>query len=290
VKRSIIGILISLTAATVLAVLGSDGSVSVGSVPLFALCGAVAFAIHWIVFVPSYIYRTEHYFDLTGSVTYLSVVFVALLGNANRDPRSIVIGVLVVVWAIRLGSFLFRRVKRAGKDDRFDRLKHDFLAFLMTWTLSGLWVFLTAAAALAAMTSAESKPWGVIGFVGLGIWILGFSIEVIADNQKSKFCANPENAGRFISGGIWAWSRHPNYFGEIVLWTGIAVVAFPALLGWQYATLISPVFVWLLLTRVSGIPMLEAKAEEKWGDDPEYKAYRDATPILVLRPPKKRFS
>jgi steroid 5-alpha reductase family enzyme len=285
-KRSIIGILVSFVIAALIAASGSDGSVSLGGFPLFALCGVVAFAIHWIVFVPSYLYRTEHYFDLTGSITYLSVVACALLGNANRDPRSFVIGILVVVWAIRLGSFLFGRVKQVGKDDRFDKLKNDFLAFLMTWTLSGLWVFLTAAAALAAMTSAESKPWGVIGFVGLGIWIIGFTVEVIADTQKSRFRANPENAGRFISKGIWAWSRHPNYFGEIILWAGMAVIAFPVLSGWQLVTLVSPVFVWLLLTRVSGIPMLEAKAEEKWGNDPAYQVYRDSTPVLVLRPPK----
>lgn len=283
-KRSVAGIVVTLVVAALVAAAGSAGSVRIAGMPLFAICGLLAFVVHWIVFVPSYVFRTEHYFDLAGSIAYLSVVGCALLGNPDRDSRTIVLGVLIAFWAIRLGSFLFRRVKRAGTDDRFDTLKHDFLAFLMTWTLSGLWVYLTAAAALAAMTSSAGKPWGAFAFAGLAIWIIGFAVEVVADRQKSTFRSRPENRGRFISEGLWAWSRHPNYFGEIVLWTGIAIIAFPVLHGWQFVTLISPVFVWFLLTRVSGIPMLEAKGEEKWGDDPAYQAYRDATPVLVPRP------
>lgn len=287
-QRSMFGILLALIIASLVAAAGSDGSVRVHDVPLFALCGLLAFAIHWIVFVPSFFLRTEHYFDLTGSISFLSVIGCALLGNPNREPRGLLIGVLVAIWSVRLGLFLFARIKLAGKDDRFDTLKHNFLAFLMTWTLSALWVFLTAAAALAAMTSATGKPVAAIGFVGLVIWAVGFIVEVVADVQKSRFCAKPENAGTFIASGIWAWSRHPNYFGEIVLWTGIAVIAYPALSDWQLMTLISPVFVWFLLTRVSGLPMLEAKAERKWGNDPAYQAYRDATPVLVPRPPRPR--
>jgi steroid 5-alpha reductase family enzyme len=286
-KNSIIAIVVSLAVGIFIALSGSTGSVTVGGMPLFALCGVVALAVHWIVFVPSYVYRTEHYFDLTGSVAYLSVIGCALLGNPNWDARSLVTGLLVVIWAVRLGSFLFRRIKHVGRDDRFDTLKHDFFAFLMTWTLSALWVFLTAAAALAAITSARGKPWDGYAFAGIAIWIIGFSIEVVADTQKSRFRANPENMGRFISHGLWGWSRHPNYFGEIVLWVGIAVIAFPLLAGLQLVTLVSPLFVWFLLTRVSGTPLLEAKAEAKWGDDPEYLTYRASTPALVPRPPIK---
>ena len=114
----------------------------------------------------------------------------------------------------------------------------------------------------------------------------GFSIEIVADRQKSAFRADPANAGRFISSGLWAWSRHPNYFGEIVLWFGIAILAWPALAGWQLATLVSPLFVYVLLTKGSGIPPLETRAEERWGDDPAYRAYVERTPVLWPRPPR----
>lgn len=279
-KRSISGIVICVVVTALVIAAGSAGSVEVGGYPLFALCGAFIFLVHLIAFIPSYSMRTEHYFDLTGSISYVSTVLFALLFNSERTFHSILLGALVLVWSIRLGSFLFVRVKQAGRDDRFDRMKHDFLAFAMVWCLSGLWVLLTAAAAFAAMTSSsDANPIGytVAGFV---MWVVGFGIEVVADRQKSRFRERTENRDRFIAEGLWAWSRHPNYVGEIVLWFGIAVIAFPALSGWQYATLVSPFFVWFLLTRVSGVPMLEAKAEAKWGDDEAYRAYRDSTPVL----------
>jgi steroid 5-alpha reductase family enzyme len=110
---------------------------------------------------------------------------------------------------------------------------------------------------------------------------------VIADRQKSAFNAKPENKGRFISTGLWSWSRHPNYFGEIVLWIGVAIIALPILRGWQWVTLISPVFIILLLTRISGIPLLERRADQKWGNEAEYQSYKARTSVLVPLPPKK---
>jgi steroid 5-alpha reductase family enzyme len=266
---------------------GSLGSVRWGGIPLFAICGVVAYLVHWVIFVPSFLYRTEHYFDLTGSITYVSVISAALIGNPDRDTRSMIIGGLIIVWALRLGSFLFRRVKRTGKDGRFDRLKHNFWAFLMTWTLSGLWVLMTAAAALAAMTSQTTQSLGVFAVGGVGIWLFGFLMELIADHQKTRFRLQSGNQAKFIDQGLWAWSRHPNYFGEITLWTGIAIIAFPVLSGLQLATLVSPVFVWLLLTKISGIPMLEAKADANWGNDQHYQDYKSSTPVLFPLPPRR---
>ncbi len=284
VLRTYGAIVLILVVAAGLAWAGSGQSVEAFGVPLFALCGAVAFVINWIVFVPSYLRQTEIYFDLTGSLTYLSVVGLAL-AFGPREPRSVLLAALVAIWAVRLGSFLFRRVRAAGADERFDSLK-AFPDFLMTWTLQGLWVFLTVACALAALTSTNAAPFGVVGAIGLAIWLAGFAIEVVADRQKSAFRADEANRGRFITSGLWAWSRHPNYFGEIVLWLGVAVIAFPVLQGGQLATLISPVFVTLLLTRISGVPLLERRAKKAWGDDPEYQAYKARTPVLIPRPPR----
>ena len=109
----------------------------------------------------------------------------------------------------------------------------------------------------------------------------------MADLQKSRFRADPANRGRFISTGVWAWSRHPNYFGEIVIWVGVFVIAAPVLRGWQWVGILSPVFVTLLLTRVSGIPLLEKRADRQWGGRPEYEAYKARTSVLVPRPPRR---
>ena len=271
----IIGLLFALA--------GSQGGSLVFGIPLFAALVALAFFIQWLVFIPSFLRQTERFFDLTGSLTYISVVTIGILLGAAVDGRAILLWSLVVVWAVRLGTFLFRRIHRAGKDNRFDDIKPHFIRFLNTWTIQALWVTFTVGAALVAITTANRKEFDLFAFIGLLLWLLGFGMEVVADAQKSRFSANPENRGRFIQTGLWARSRHPNYFGEILLWIGIAVIALPVLRGWQWVTLISPVFVALLLTRVSGIPLLEKRADEKWGGQADYETYKRTTPVLIPR-------
>lgn len=285
-KNAVIGLAISAILGTLLGLAGGNGGERAGEISVFALVTIAAFAINIAVFIPSFRARTEHYYDLTGSLTYLTVTVLAVLLTSDLDTRAIVVAVLVLVWAGRLGSFLFRRVKRAGGDGRFDQIKQSWLRFLMAWVVQGLWVVLTAGAALAAITSGDKADFGVIGVIGLIIWMIGFGIEVVADSQKTTFKNDAKNDGQFIHTGLWAWSRHPNYFGEITLWTGMAILAVPALQGWQYATLISPIFVTVLLTRVSGVPLLEARADKKWGDQPYYQAYKSSTPVLVPRRPR----
>ena len=286
-RNSIIGITAAVLIGAFVAWAGSDGSTEVGGIAVFALGALLAYAINWLVFIPSNRAKTEHYFDLTGSVTYLSVTVVALLLSDDLDTRAVIVAAMVAVWALRLGSFLFRRVRRDGRDGRFDEIKIDPVRFFMTWTLQGLWVLLTIACALAIITSIERRSIGWLAVLGIVIWIAGFAIEVMADQQKSVFKRDPANEGKFISTGLWAWSRHPNYFGEIALWTGIAIMAIPLLSGWRWVVLISPVFVTLLLTRVSGIPMLEARAQKRWGDDEDFQAYTRNTSVLIPRPPRK---
>jgi steroid 5-alpha reductase family enzyme len=263
---------------------GSQGGQRVGEVPVFAFCGILCFVLNWLVFVHAYAAQTERYFDLTGSLTYLTVVACGV-ALGNRDPRALLLALLVGVWALRLGTFLFWRIRREGVDHRFDALKQDFARFLLTWTLQGLWVFLTVSCALAAITAAAAQPLGALAALGTTVWIVGFAIETTADRQKAVFRADPANRDRFISTGLWAWSRHPNYCGEILLWIGVALIALPALSGWSLVTLISPVFVYLLLTRISGIPLLESRSQAKWGNSPEYQAYKARTPVLWFRPP-----
>ena len=285
-RTAAIAIAVAVLVGAGVAVAGSQGGAEAGGVPVFALCVGIAFAIQWVAFVPAYLRQSERFYDLTGSLTYISVTILAVALVPQLDARSVLLLVLVVAWAARLGTYLVRRIRTAGKDDRFDALKPSFVRFLSAWTLQGLWVSLTLAAALAAITTITREPLGVPGVVGLAVWAAGFAIEAVADLQKSRFRADPANKGRFIRGGLWAWSRHPNYFGEIVLWAGVALIAVPVLAGWQWVTLISPLFVALLLTRVSGVPLLEKKADATWGGQADYEAYKARTPVLVPRPPR----
>lgn len=265
-----------------LAAAGSQGGATMAGLPVFAVAVVTAFVIQWVVFVPSYVARTERFFDLTGSVTYIAVTVGVLLAG-SWDARRVLLAVLVLVWAVRLGVFLFGRVSRSGADDRFDEIKGSFPRFLAVWTIQGLWVSVTAAAAWIAISASRQVGIDAFAVVGFVLWAAGFAVEVVADQQKSRFRADPANRGRFISTGLWSRSRHPNYFGEILLWIGVAVIALPVLEGWQWVGLVSPVFVAVLIIRVSGIPLLEAKAEAKWGGQPDYEAYKQTTPVLVPR-------
>ncbi|MHA6522834.1 DUF1295 domain-containing protein [Tessaracoccus sp. G1721] len=274
--------LVVLTGALV-ALAGSQGGATVVGIPVFAVGVAAAFVIQWVVFIPSFARQTERFFDLTGSLTYISVTVMLALLSRDLDARSLLLAAVVIVWAARLGTFLFRRVRSAGKDDRFDELKPSLPRFLLVWTLQGLWVTMTAAAAWVSIASGTRVPFDALAAAGLVVWLAGFGVEIVADRQKSRFKADPRNAGRFISTGLWARSRHPNYFGEIVLWAGVAIIALPTLDGWQQIALVSPFFVALLLTRVSGVPLLERKADARWGGQPDYEAYKARTPVLVPR-------
>lgn len=289
-KAAAFSIPIAVALGALMALAGGAETPDAGRIPTFWIIVAAIYLVQWIAFVPAFLRQTEVFFDITGSLTYIGATLAALAlspgGIAGASPRSLLLGALVIVWATRLGTFLFRRIRAAGGDRRFDDIKPSFLRFLNVWTLQALWVTVTASAALAVVASDPPGAPGAFAVVGAVLWAFGFAIEVAADAQKRRFRENPANEGDFIRSGLWAWSRHPNYFGEILLWFGVAVIATPALQGWQYATLISPVFVALLLTRISGIPMLEQSADERWGGRASYERYKASTPLLVLRPPR----
>jgi len=244
----------------------------------------IAFIIQWIAFIPAYAFQTEKFYDLTGTLTYLSVTWYALYMSSdkftNLNGASIAIVLLISIWAIRLGSFLFSRIHKDGEDKRFRTIKPSATQFFMTWTLQGLWVSLCSMCALTAISSESGVVVNAFYYLGIGLFIYGFYTEVKADNEKSKFRSVPENREKFITTGLWAKSRHPNYFGEIVLWTAIAVISLPSLSGLQYITLISPIFTYVLLVHVSGVRMLEARGQKQWGHLEEYKAYQKSTPML----------
>lgn len=249
--------------------------------PVLLICAVWAFVLNWLAFIPAILAKTEKYYDLTGSLTYISTISLAVFLSAPISLVGWIVAAMVMVWAIRLGSFLFMRIKRDKHDKRFDEIKTNEFRFLLTWTLQGAWVVLTSAAALTIITATDQAQWGVITTIGFVLWVIGFSIEIIADGQKSAFRKNASNKDKFINSGLWARSQHPNYFGEILLWIGVAVMALPILSGWSWLALISPLFVMFLLLKVSGIPMLQKAGLKKWGDNPDYMAYRENTPKLI---------
>lgn len=282
-KRSVIRSIVCLCIAGLIVWALVPYSIKVGQWPLIEILAIVAFLVHWIAFIPAYLKQTEKFYDLTGSITYLSVIGLGVYLSGTTDARALLVAGLVVIWTLRLGSFLFLRILQDGKDTRFDEIKPNAPRFFTAWTLSGLWVFLTALAAIIVISSKTTKPLGVFAYLGLAVWIFGFAIEVVADRQKRIFRKDPANKGQFITTGLWAWSRHPNYFGEIMLWLGVFIISIPVLQAWQWLAVLSPLFVYLLLTKVSGVPMLEEIADKRWGGQEKYEAYKARTPVLMFK-------
>ena len=241
------------------------------------------FSIQWISFIPAYIFQTEKFFDLTGSMTYLTTVLAALYITDSVKISDYVIVSCVVIWAIRLGSFLFMRIHKAGEDRRFREIKTNFTRFFMTWTLQGMWVSMCLLCLITALSSYSGIILNNVFYIGLLIFIFGFIIEVVADHQKTVFRKDLKNKDKFISTGLWSYSRHPNYLGEILLWFGVAIMSFSSLQDLQYLTLISPIFVYILLVYISGIRILENQGDKKWGHLDSYKEYLKNTPRLFFR-------
>lgn len=244
----------------------------------------LAFLIHWLFFIPAFLLKTEKFFDLTGSLTYISIMVYVVYTKNNLQEQlgSIILASLVILWAVRLGSFLFLRIKKAGEDKRFREIKTSFARFFLLWTISGMWVSFCSMCALTAIASNDGVIVNNIFYIGLVTFIIGLSIEIIADSQKTKFRKDPKNKDKFINEGLWAKSRHPNYVGEITLWAGVAIMSFSSLEGWQYISLISPIFTYLLLVYVSGVPQLTASGQKKWGHLESYQDYIKNTPTLIF--------
>ena len=265
----------------------SQNSLIYNNIPAIYYSFIIIFIIQWIGFFPSFYFKTEHYFDLIGSFTFIITIFFSFFLKYDfidhlPDTRSFFFLFAISIWSIRLGSFLFLRVKKQKRDVRFLEIKKSFSRYFMTWNLQGLWVFMCS---LPAITSIYSNfvEIGIYFYIGSIIWMIGFFIEIIADYQKNVFRKSKVNKGKYITTGLWSLSRHPNYFGEILLWLGITIVAFPTITGFQYFSLISPLFVYILLTRISGINFLEAIGDRRWGSDDGYKIYKSKTPILFPR-------
>ena len=251
--------------------------------PLMPLLALLIFAAQWLGFIHAWLNRSERYYDLIGSLSYITIVLLALAQGPVLSLSQLVIAGAVIVWALRLGSFLFLRIRDVGEDQRFRHIKTSAPRFLFAWTLQGSWIVITSVAAVTALMSPANADFSMVFGLGLALWVIGFATEVVADAQKSAFRQNPANRDTFISTGLWHYCRHPNYLGEIVLWAGIAVMATPFIAGWQWVVLVSPLFVFVLLTKVSGIPTLALRGQKRWGNDPAYQQYLRNTPPLIPR-------
>ena len=245
----------------------------------------ISFLLQWTLFIPAYFFQTEKFYDISGSINYMSIVIYIYYNNYTTNGfnlGNLIISCLIFIWAIRLGVFLFLRILKDGEDKRFRSIKPSPAKFFMTWTLQATWVSICSLCALTGISSDSGIIINNLFFLGLTFFVAGFFIEVVADIQKTKFRKNLKNKNAFINTGLWAYSRHPNYLGEISIWTGISVISFSSLSNLQFVTLISPIFTYVILVYVSGVRLLEASGNKKWGHLKSYKEYIQRTPRLLF--------
>ena len=279
--RSALTSIVFLFSIYLLSFLGTNVVITIQSINSFTFLLLLSVIIQIIFFIPSFILKTEKLYDLIGSTTYIFVALIAYLSVDNKTTTDTILLFFVIIWGTRLGTYLFKRIQRDSEDVRFEKAKRNFFWFLQYWMGQALWVSITSCAAVIAILKPESNTLNIYGYIGITIWIFGFTFEVIADLQKNNFKKSQNTTQNYISTGLWSKSRHPNYFGEITLWVGMYIISLSSFSGIEYLTIISPIFVYILLTRMSGINMLEKIADERYGHLDEYLEYKEKTPILV---------
>jgi len=241
--------------------------------------------VQWLFFIPAYLLKTEVFYDTIGSLSFIVASLIALYLSDHITTASLASILLINLWACRLGCFLFWRIHKRKGDARFDNLKRDPLAFFIAWNLQALWIITSLAPTIYLVGKAETSI-SALHVFGLMVAIFGLGYEAIADEQKRRF--TPSDAMPFMRTGLWAYSQYPNYLGEILFWSGLTVVASSAMTGLDHLLWLSPIFIYLLLTKVSGIPLASKRAEKKHADNPLWQDYTENTPLLLPRFWRKR--
>lgn len=243
----------------------------------------ISVGINLAIFIPAYLLKTDKFTDISYSITFILLTIFGYLSSPMNLNHTVLL-LLVIIWAARLGTYLFIRIHKMKRDKRFDEMRESFTSFLGFWLLQGftVWAVMIPSTLYFDNITAEIS---LLSYLGVFVWALGLIIESVADFQKYKFKNNPKNKGKWIESGLWKYSRHPNYFGEITLWLGVYLYTLPGLIGLEKLLgVVGPTYIAILILFVSGIPLLEKKAEKKWGDNKNYREYKEETNLLIPLP------
>lgn len=249
------------------------------TLPIFFL---IIFAIQLAFFAFAAIRKTDLVTDLAYGSTFAIMAGVLYFISDHKDPVKLAIFLTILYWGVRLAGYLFIRVLAMKKDKRFDGIRENFFKFASFWSLQTVAIFIIMMPSFLVLTAEEEFQLNLLTIVGLMIAIFGTTLEGIADYQKFKFKNNPANKGKMMMQGLWKYSRHPNYLGEMLMWWGIFIATGSHLEGIQFFSIISPIFIMILLLFVSGVPTLEKRWKKKYGDDPEFREYMEKTPKILV--------
>ncbi|KAJ4974062.1 hypothetical protein NE237_007236 [Protea cynaroides] len=249
-----------------------------------ALTAIVTVGYQFLFFILTALLKFDKVTDFAGSTNFVILAILTLVLKGTWHSRQIILTLLVVIWGLRLAIFLLMRILQWGEDRRFDEMRSNLGKLAVFWTFQAIWVWTVSLPVTVVNASDRNPSIQAADIIGWIMWSVGFSVEATADQQKLVFKNSPNNRGKWCNVGVWKFSRHPNYFGEILLWWGILVASAPVLKGAEWLVILGPIFLTLLLLFVSGIPLLEESADKKFGNVAEYRIYKRTTSPLILLP------
>ncbi|KAL2612715.1 hypothetical protein R1flu_024407 [Riccia fluitans] len=230
-------------------------------------------------------FKIDKVTDFAGTTNFVVLAVLTLLLNGTYHYRQLVLTTFVILWGLRLALFLLFRILSWGEDKRFDDKRDNLIRFAVFWILQAVWVWTVSLPVTVLNGSGKNPEFGPRDYVGWGMWAVGMIIEAVADQSKLNFKNAPQNTGRWCDAGLWSWSRHPNYFGEMLLWWGVFLATTPVLSGGQWGVIASPLLLCALLLFLSGIPILESSSDKRHRNNPEYVRYKKTTSPLIPLPP-----
>lgn len=256
------------------------------------LCGLFAsILVFQIVAVPALLLKRNDFADVLWGPAFPLCALLSLIFSGESlsglDPRKILVLVLLAAWALRLFWHVGRRnLSHKQEDVRYAKWRREWGAtavwrsYLQVFVLQALilYVFLLP---VFFIFSSPAQPLGALSVVGVICWLIGLFFEAVGDEQLRRFKSDPANKGKLMTTGLWSWTRHPNYFGEVLLWWGVWLIAVELPGAWW--TVIAPVGVTFLILRVSGVSMLEELMRSR----PGYAEYEKRTSVFFPWPPKK---
>jgi len=258
-----------------------------GDVDNLGLCAIVTVVMQMSFFVLAAGCKFDKVTDFAGGTNFVILAALTFGLAQTLTPRQIAATTLVCIWGLRLSGYLLYRIIVIGEDRRFDGKRENCLRFAGFWTFQALWVFTVSLSVIFINSPVLplNTEFNVVDIVGVVVFALGFILESVADMQKFNFRQNKENRNRWCDVGVWKWSRHPNYYGEILVWLGMFVLSTSILHDWKWVAVLSPIFIIAILLFLSGIPLLEQKADERFGWNPLYGEFKRRTPPLLVFPP-----
>jgi len=246
----------------------------------------IAIVLNMIVFIFAFKNQTDKLTDITYALTFaLLAGFFWYKYGGSDDAYKLSLFFMIVIWALRLGSYLLTRVMIKGSDHRFDEFRDNFKRYLRFWVIQGVSVWVVSLPFIIGLSKSAEEVAAIQGskwvMAGMAIWMIGFFIEALSDRQKFRFRLNPENEGKFMGRGLFSIVRFPNYLGEIMVWLGVFIAVIPLLQGLEWLSVISPLWIIFLLVGLSGIPFLERSNAKRYGDQKEFQEYKAKTKKLI---------